>query len=425
MLGRYPDDAPSSAPRTQRRKILLIIDNIAPTIGGSAVVYDAIARHAHGRVVVLASKHDYRTGAPLPDMEVQGCNSPYEILRISRLRTDLQSAPSVYAAPLTKHGLDTLIRARVLTALSARIVRGDIGAVCIGELVALGWLLPLLRRLPGIATLVYAHGEELTLASDYDPDWSRRRRTLLAADRIIVVSDFTAGIVNNLLSHAATERLRVIRNGVDTRRFMPQPRPVALAKRYGVQNSFTYLSIARLLEKKGIDHAIEAFAAVSQVAPDSRFLIVGDGPDRRRLHNIAAVNGVADRVVFTGAVAGHELAAHYALGDVFVMPNRQLPNGDTEGFGLVFLEANACGLPVIAGQDGGTADAVKDGINGLRVDGQSVAAIADAMLRLQQNLQMHARLKAGGLLAAAGADWQTAADAFLNVVDAISSGKGR
>jgi phosphatidylinositol alpha-1,6-mannosyltransferase len=172
-----------------------------------------------------------------------------------------------------------------------------------------------------------------------------------------------------------------------------------------------------------VDNAIRAFARVVADHPDSRFLVVGDGPFRAELDRIAADCLVADKVVFCGAVADDELTDHYALGDAFVMPNRRLPNGDTEGFGLVFLEANACGLPVIAGTDGGSTDAVQDDANGLLVNGHSVASIADAMLALRRDAALRERLRAGGLRAAAAAGWQHKAQAFLEMFD-MTAGHG-
>jgi phosphatidylinositol alpha-1,6-mannosyltransferase len=124
---------------------------------------------------------------------------------------------------------------------------------------------------------------------------------------------------------------------------------------------------------------------------------------------------LVDQVVFVGQVADDELADHYRLGDVFIMPNRELPNGDTEGFGLVFLEANSCGLPVIAGRDGGSTDAVQDGGNGLVVNGHSVDDIAAAMLRLKEDPDLRARLRAQGLMVAARAGWAEKARAFLAI----------
>ena len=126
---------------------------------------------------------------------------------------------------------------------------------------------------------------------------------------------------------------------------------------------------------------------------------------------------MAGGVVFAGDVTEAELVTHYCLGDVFLMPNRALANGDTEGFGLVFLEANGCGLPVIAGRDGGTRDAVQDGVNGLVVDGQSVAAIAAAMLALIGDAALRARLARQGREVAAAADWSGRAATFLTACE--------
>ncbi len=124
---------------------------------------------------------------------------------------------------------------------------------------------------------------------------------------------------------------------------------------------------------------------------------------------------VADRVIFTGQVDDDELVDHYQLGDVFVMPNRELPNGDTEGFGLVFLEANACGLPVIAGRDGGSTAAIRDGCNGLIVDGRSVESIRGAMQCLYDDPVLRERLSQGAIRISAEADWEGKAKMFLQI----------
>jgi len=147
-------------------------------------------------------------------------------------------------------------------------------------------------------------------------------------------------------------------------------------------------------------------------------LVVGAGPFEPALRRLAQLGGVADRVVFTGAVSDATLVDHYCLGDVFVMPNRRLPDGDTEGFGLVFLEANACGLPVIAGRDGGSTDAVRHGENGLVVDGTSVAEIAAAMRLLREDAVLRESLRRGGMRVAVTSGWAERTDAFLQLCSA-------
>jgi phosphatidylinositol alpha-1,6-mannosyltransferase len=397
------------------RKILLVTNNLPPVRGGSGIVYDNLARHAGGPITVLAPRISYQDGLPLIGWREHDRLAPYRVIRLGLLRTVLrEDSPSRWRR-LKLWLADAAIRVRLLAALLRCLLTEGFGAVCIGELVASAWVLGVLRLLPWVTRAVYVHGEEITTRDDYDTRLERRRRALLAAHHVVVVSRFTAGVVAELLGEAGRGRIRLIENGVDVDRFRPLPRPADLASQYGLGAAFVFVSVCRLLEKKGIDQAIRAFVRVADEFPDSRYLIVGDGPYRAALEAIAASCGVTDKVVFAGAVAEEELVDHYALGDVFVMPNRRLANGDTEGFGLVFLEANACGLPVIAGSDGGSIDAVRHGANGLLVDGHSVDAIAGAMLDLRRDPELRARLREGGLDAAAAADWRHKAQAFLGL----------
>jgi phosphatidylinositol alpha-1,6-mannosyltransferase len=280
-------------------------------------------------------------------------------------------------------------------------------------------MVALLRWVPSIRTIVYVHGEELTTVSSWDPHLQRARRTLQLADRVIVVSRFTEAVTRELLGPVEGKaKLALIPNGVDRQRFRPLPRRAELVERYGLRDRFVYVSVCRLVEKKGVDNVIRAMPELLSSVPDAMLLAVGAGPFEPELRRLTELSGVADRVVFAGSVPDATLADHYCLGDVFVMPNRRLPDGDTEGFGLVFLEANACGLPVIAGRDGGSTDAVQHGENGLVVDGASVAEIAAAMRLLRKDAALRDRLRHGGMRIAAASGWAERANAFLQVCTA-------
>lgn len=408
---------------TAPAEILLVANNFPPVQGGSAVVYGALARLAAPRVQVLAPRTSYVDGLPLigwreHDRRAAAAGdgrAGYRVERLDLLRTPIggPAAGRWGRAGFLLH--DLRIRADILRAVLRSLRTGRIAALCIGELVSSGWLFSVIRRLgpTHLRFVVYIHGEEITTRDDYDADWSRRRRTLAAADAIIVVSRFTATTVRDLLAGQAAPPIHLIENGVDFARFAAASHRPDLIAQYGLAGRFVFVSVCRLLEKKGIDHAIRAFARLARADADVRFLVVGSGPYAETLHAIAAAEGVADRVVFTGSVAEADLADHYSLGDVFVMPNRALASGDTEGFGLVFLEANAAGLPVIAGRDGGSVDAVKDGVNGLIVDGGSIDAIEAAMRRLRDDPSLRAEIAAGGIACAAAADWEVKAQQFV------------
>jgi phosphatidylinositol alpha-1,6-mannosyltransferase len=392
--------------------VLLIANNFPPVRGGSGVVLANLARCAPQRIVVLAPRINYADGLPLIGWREHDRQAPFHVARLALLRTVMGARQGALQKALFVTW-DVLLRAHVAVSVLWLLARIRPRAVCIGELLASGWLLQLLRHIPGIRTLVYVHGEEVTTNDPYDPNGERRRRALRTADRVIVVSHFTQRAVLELLGEPG--RIVLIENGVDTRRFCPAPRDPELIGRYRLAGHFVFITVCRLVEKKGVDQALRAFAQLLPQHPDTRYVVVGSGPYEPALQALAVELGVAHAVAFAGNVAEHELVDHYRLGDVFVMPNRALPNGDTEGFGLVFLEANGCGLPVIAGQDGGSTDAVRDDENGLVVDGNSVPAILTAMKRLREDSVLRARLARLGLATADAADWSGRADAFLRV----------
>ncbi len=399
----------------RRDKILLIANNFPPVRGGSAVVYANLARCAAGQLIVVAPYINYADGLPIIGWREHDRHQSYRIVRLPLLRTTMGPSLRHGAAKLAFRLWDFGLRVRLSCLLLWLVVSAGVRAVCIGELLASSWVIRLLRLVPGMRTLVYVHGEEITTDDDYDHGHRHGREVLLESDGIIVVSRFTEQAVAALVGEAGLGRISLIENGVDTARFRQQPKSADLAELYRLQGCFVFVSVCRLLEKKGIDHAILAFARVLALHPECRYLIVGTGPFEDALRTMAAIHGVAGQVLFAGQVAEDDLVEHYQLGDVFVMPNRELPNGDTEGFGLVFLEANSCGLPVIAGRDGGSTDAVRDGVNGLVVDGRSIDEITAAMLTLHDDPVQREAIRRQALDLAAQAGWAGKTQAFLDI----------
>jgi phosphatidylinositol alpha-1,6-mannosyltransferase len=400
---------------TRPAQILLIANNFPPVRGGSAVVYANLARCAPDRIIVIAPRISYVDGLPIIGWREHDRLAPYRVIRLPLLRTTLGEAPRRGADRLWFIVWDAALRLRLLWTMLRLVCAGRVRAVCVGELLASAWIIRLLRLIPGVRSIVYVHGEEITTEDPYDTTRQRCRQTLLQSDRVIVVSRFTLGAVRSLLHPARDDRISMIENGVDTTRFHLGPKSPELLGLYQLQGCFVFVSVCRLLEKKGIDQAVRAFDIVVRRYPDCRFLIVGTGPYQAALGALVEQHGLGGQVTFAGQVSDTELVDHYRLGDVFVMPNRELPNGDTEGFGLVFLEANSCGLPVVAGRDGGSTDAVQDGVNGYVVDGHSVGEIAAAMLRLRSDPAQREAMRDRALAAAARADWQEKVQEFLAI----------
>lgn len=188
--------------------------------------------------------------------------------------------------------------------------------------------------------------------------------------------------------------------GVDAQSFSPRVDGAAVRARHGLTGRPVVVCVSRLVPRKGQDVLIRAMPTVLEQLPDAALLVVGKGPYQARLAELARRVGVSEQVVLTGGVPFEELPQHFAAGDVFAMPCRTRRLGmDVEGLGIVFLEASASGLPVIAGDSGGAPDAVRPGITGEVVDGRDVTAVAGELIRLLTDRD-RARM-----LGAAGRNW--------------------
>lgn len=178
-------------------------------------------------------------------------------------------------------------------------------------------------------------------------------------------------------------RIVRIHPGVDPERFHPVE-ALSLRKRYNLDGGPVVVCIARMVHRKGMDLLIKAFTKVLQRVPSAWLVLGGDGPEAIALRKLAAELGIADRVCFTGRIPDSELVMHYSLATIFALPSRQGPK-DVEGFGIVYLEAGACDVPVIGTRTGGIVDAVEEGRTGLLVPQEDVESLTTALLRLLEN----------------------------------------
>lgn len=255
-------------------------------------------------------------------------------------------------------------------------------AAVFGAAAPLGLLAPALRAAGVCRVVALTHGHEA--------GWARlpgARATLRRigdrVDALTYVGEYTRQRIEPALSDAGAARLVQLRPGVDHRVFRPGAGGVAVKQRYGLTGRPVVVCVSRLVPRKGQDVLLRAWPAVRRQVPDAVLLLVGGGPARHRLRRLAAATGVADAVVFTGSVPRDELPAYFDAGDVFAMPCRSRLGGlDVEALGMVFLEAAACGLPVVAGAAGGAVDAVRDGDTGYLVDGRRPAAVAARLVQL-------------------------------------------
>jgi phosphatidyl-myo-inositol dimannoside synthase len=246
-----------------------------------------------------------------------------------------------------------------------------------------------LRRWFRLPFVVYAYGNEILDAMQ--SEWQSPRLALLRADRVLACSQFTLDLVRK--AGVDPERAMIVHPGCDVHRFQPlRPHETFREKILGRRSKDRVILTVGLESLKGHDMVIRALPLLLQTVPDVTYVIVGAGP-QAGLDHLACELGVRDHVIFTGLVPDEDLPAIYALCDVFAMPSRQnLVEHSVEGFGLVFLEANACGKPVIGGRSGGISDAVVDGVTGFLVNPQNPQEIANVLKILLTNRELARRL---------------------------------
>ena len=224
------------------------------------------------------------------------------------------------------------------------------------------------------------------------------KKIIKDVDHLGYLGDFTKGEIAKISNQP--QKFLQIAPGIDTEHFAPKTARGDLIEKYRLDGRRVIVSVGRLVHRKGQDELVKAMPKILEQFPDAILLFVGEGPIKQMLFNSAKQLGVLPKVVFAGRVSHHDLPDYICLGEIFAMPVRSRFSGlEVEGLGIVYLEASACGLPVIVGNSGGAVDAVLDKKTGLLVDGTKSDQIADAICELLANPE---RAKQMG---AAGRDW--------------------
>jgi len=251
-----------------------------------------------------------------------------------------------------------------------------------------GWVLWIWRRFfAGPPYHVFAHGEEINLMGiELGGVMSSRQHRWMAsfvladASRIIANSHNTASMLRDQWN-VPEQKIWVVNPGVDASYFVPAERDRVARRRLGWDDRPVLLTVGRLQARKGHDSVIQALPKVLKAFPDLLYAIVGDGSEKERLDNLVDELGVRDSVRFYSLCDDAVVLSMYQQCDLFILANRQV-GSDVEGFGMVLLEAAACAKPTLAGQSGGTKEAIVDGITGRLIDGTNCRAIGEAIENL-------------------------------------------
>lgn len=260
----------------------------------------------------------------------------------------------------------------------------EIEHILVGQILPLGTVALLLYIFKGIPYTVMTHAMDLTVPFGADGSTQKQqlmRHIMKNAHRVTTVSTFTKMQLESTLN-VDPEQVSLIYpcphvNGLEA---TPEELDTAaLDEQYELKGKRVVLTVGRLVQRKGVDRTIEAIASLVETYPDLVYAVVGDGPYRVELERLATHHGILDNILFTGRVETAELKQWYARCELFIMPSRELYNSDVEGFGIVYIEANSFGKPVIGGKSGGVLDAVIDGDNGYLVDPTDIGMIATAI----------------------------------------------
>ncbi|MGP3988539.1 glycosyltransferase family 4 protein [Streptomyces sp. 3N207] len=269
-------------------------------------------------------------------------------------------------------------------------------AVWFGAAAPLGLMAPALRRAGAERIVATTHGHEAGWAQ-LPGARSLLRRIGEETDTLTYLGDYTRRRIAAALTPEAAARMVQLPPGVDEKTFNPGSGGDKVRARLGLTERPVVVCVSRLVRRKGQDTLIEAMPRVLEAVPDAVLLIVGGGPYRADLEKLAASRGLTDAVRFTGPVSWEELPAHFGAGDVFAMPCRTRRGGlDVEGLGIVYLEASATGLPVVAGDSGGAPDAVLNGETGWVVPGGNPAETADRLTELLRDPELRTRMGTRG-----------------------------
>lgn len=353
-------------------KTLIVTNDFPPRPGGiQAFLHNMALRLDPERIVVYASTWK-RSGEGTRATAAFDAEQPFTVVRDRT--TMLLPTPAV-----TRRAV-SLLREHGCT------------SVWFGAAAPLGLMAPALRRAGAQRLVATTHGHEA--------GWAQlpAARQLLGrigegTDTITYLGEYTRSRIATALTPQAAGRMVQLPPGVDEKTFHPGSGGAEVRARLGLTDRPVVVCVSRLVPRKGQDTLIRAMPGILAKEPDAVLLIVGGGPYDKELRRLAHETGVAASVRFTGAVPWSELPAHYGAGDVFAMPCRTRRGGlDVEGLGIVYLEASATGLPVVAGDSGGAPDAVLDGETGWVVRGGSPEDAAERIVTLLGDPELRARM---------------------------------
>ena len=355
------------------KKILLVTNDFGPRTGGiETFVIGLLERISDHEVTVFTSQ--------------QGDTSEYDQQWFEKFGVRVIRDRSKILLPSW----------RVSRAVKEVVASHNIEIVVFGAAAPLALMSSALLKSGVKKIIALTHGHEVWWAKIFPFNFAIKRIGK-SVDHLTYLGEFTRQAISKALTDKSAKEMVKIAPGIDTAHFIPQPDAMQKRKELGLQDKKIIISVGRLVHRKGQDKLIEAMPDVLRKIPNAHLLIVGVGPYKNHLEKLVNKLSLKENVTFAGRIMYDRLPSYLSAADLFAMPSRSRFFGlEVEGLGIVYLEASACGIPVLAGNSGGAPDAVLEGVTGLCVDGTNVAEIASALIEICSDAERASHMGAAG-----------------------------
>jgi len=378
-------------------------------------VYDLAKQFAKKYKIIILVPHHFKAKKYEEKEGMRICRFPYFYpSRLQKLCYDGGILPNIKKSFLAKIQIPFLVAAE-LFAIRKIVKKENIDFIHAHWIVPQGFIAAIIKKLYSIPYIVTAH------AGDVFPLRSRFLRffgkvALNNCSYCTVNSGATRKSVLNVLN---IKNVSIIPMGVDLSEFSAKKKDDSIRKRYHIKYPFI-LSVGRLAEKKGIPYLIKAMPYVIEKLPNTKLMIIGDGPKKEEISCLVNKLGINDNIIFIGKIPNKELAKYYASCDVFVLPSIITEEGDTEGLGVVLLEALASGTAVIGSSVGGIPDIIKDGKTGLLTEQKNPEDISRKIIYMTNHKKKRKDfIERGQKLIKKRFSWSVVADDFFKVYNEV------
>ena len=355
------------------KKILLVTNDFGPRAGGIETFVIGLLERIKGHEVTVFTSQ-------------QGDTSVYDQQWIEKFGVRVIRDQSKILLPSW----------RVTRAAKKIVAAKNINVVVFGAAAPLALMSPSLRKSGVKKIIALTHGHEVWWAKIF-PFRLAIKRIGKNVDHLTYLGEFTRQAISKPLTRKSATEMVKIAPGIDTAHFIPQPDAMQKREELGLQDKKIIISVGRLVHRKGQDNLIQAMPAVLKKIPNAHLLLVGEGPYRKHLEKLVMKSSLEQNVTFAGRIMYDRLPSYLSAADLFAMPSRSRFFGlEVEGLGIVYLEASACGIPVVAGNSGGAPDAVLEGVTGLCVDGTNIEQITAAIVEICSDAERASHMGAAG-----------------------------